>query len=455
MKRVAIIGGGISGLSAAFHFEKARQTGVDISYTLFESEPRLGGVLRTEKQDGLLLEAGPDSFLSAKPWAADLAREVGLANELIHSNDFQRKTYILNRGHLTPLPDGIQMIVPTKAWPVATSPLLSFGTKIGMLREYFSPPAPLPPDQDESVASFVARHFGEEVVNKLASPLLAGVYGGDAAQLSARAVLPHFVALEAKHRSLVRGVLGAKKTSTTNVPLFTSFKGGMQQFVDAIAARLTPASIALTCKVSALDRQEDQWRIVAACSATELFTDILLALPSQSAASLLQEHNQELARTLASIDYSNSITIALGYDASKLNLPPGFGFLVPRTENRSLIACTFVHNKFDHRVPAGRILLRVFLTEGLDKSDAELQSIVERELSEIMSIKTPADFVRISRWSRAMPQYHIGHLQKLASIEKMSAAIPHLQLIGNAYRGIGIPDCVREGKLAAEKLLKN
>src|SRR6266404_2321302 len=209
MKRVAIIGGGISGLSAAYYLEKARRSGATVQYTLFEASPRLGGVLKTARSHDCLIEAGPDSFLSAKPWATELAREVGLQDELIGSNDFQRKTFILNNGRLTSMPDGIQMIVPTKAWPVASSPLLSLSTKLRMMREYLAPPEPLPEGRDESVASFVERHFGEEVVSKLAAPLLAGVYGGDADKLSARATLPNLIAMETTHRSLVRGTLQA------------------------------------------------------------------------------------------------------------------------------------------------------------------------------------------------------------------------------------------------------
>jgi oxygen-dependent protoporphyrinogen oxidase len=459
MKRVAIIGGGITGLSAAFYLESARRNGAAIEYALFESSPRLGGVLKTDRVHDALIEAGPDSFLSSKPWAAQLAREVGLENELINSNDSQRKTYILNRGRLTPLPDGIQMIVPTKAWPIASSPLLSFATKFRMLREYIAPPEPLAADADESVASFVQRHFGGEVVEKLASPLLAGVYGGDAAQLSARAVLANFVGLEAKHRSLVRGVLHSRANSNSSAPapLFTSFKSGMQQFVDAIAAQLRGESIFLNQRISATTRAAEDWRVISDGRGSEAFTDVIVALPAHAAGKLLYTHRAELGRTLGSIRYSNTITIALGYSSQKLRrseLPAGFGFLVPRSEGRSIMACTFVHNKFNHRVANDRVLLRAFLTEGLGKSDAELQSIVQRELKEILHISADPDFVSIGRWPQAMPQYEVGHLEKIAAIEQMAAGIPNLQLIGNAYRGIGIPDCVREGKLAAERILE-
>jgi oxygen-dependent protoporphyrinogen oxidase len=458
MKRIAIVGGGISGLSAAYYLEQARRGGAELDYTLFEASSRLGGVLKTERSHDCLIEAGPDSFLSAKPWATELAREVGLQNELIGSSDFQRKTFILNNGRLTSMPDGIQMIVPTKAWPIASSSLLSITTKLRMLREYLSPPEPLPEGQDESVASFVERHFGDEVVRKLASPLLAGVYGGDAAQLSARAVIPHFVALESKHRSLVRGVLHSRTNSNASAPapIFTSFKGGMQQFVNTIAAQLRPESIALNCPVSEIQLESGEWRVNSDNSRRGNFSHLILALPAYTAAKLLKPHNADLGRILESITYSNSTTVALGCPASKLSksdLPLGFGFLVPRSEGKRMIACTFVHNKFRYRVPDDYVLLRAFLTGAADRSDAELQAVVEGEFKDILGINASPEFVSIARWPRAMPQYEVGHLEKVSAIDQLAGAIPKLHLIGNAYRGIGIPDCVREGKQAATKIL--
>ncbi|MCU1308043.1 MAG: protoporphyrinogen oxidase [Acidobacteriaceae bacterium] len=460
MKRVAIIGGGISGLSAAYYLEQGRRSGAAVEYTLFEASPRLGGVLKTQRLHDCVIEAGPDSFLSAKPWATELAREVGLQNELIGSNDFQRKTFILNNGRLTAMPDGIQMIVPTKAWPVASSPLLSLSTKLRMMREYLAPPEPLPEGRDESVASFVERHFGREVVSKLAAPLLAGVYGGDAAQLSARAVLPHFVALESKHRSLVRGVLHSRTNSNSAAPtpIFTSFKRGMQQFVDAIAAQLPPESIALNRAVSKTELHDGEWTVILDQGRSRKFSDLIVALPAYASGTLMQSQRPDLGNILGSIRYSDSITVALGYPTRSLRrkaLPSGFGFLVPRTEGRSIMACTFVHNKFDHRVPEDYVLLRAFLSGAGNQSDADLQTTLQKELKDILGITTSPEFVSVARWPQAMAQYEVGHLEKVAAIEKLVNTIPHFALIGSAYRGIGIPDCVREGKLAAENILNN
>jgi oxygen-dependent protoporphyrinogen oxidase len=232
----------------------------------------------------------------------------------------------------------------------------------------------------------------------------------------------------------------------------------MQQFVDAIAAQLKRECIFLNHPISAITRDAEQWRVISEGGRDESFTDIVIALPAHAAGKLLYTHRAELGRTLGSIRHSNTITMALRYSSQKLrrsDLPSGFGFLVPRGEGRSMMACTFVHNKFDYRVADDDVVLRVFLTEGLEKSDAELQAMVQRELAEILHISTAPDFVSIGRWPQAMPQYEVGHLEKVAAIVQMTSGIPRLQLIGNAYRGIGIPDCVREGKQAVERILEN
>ncbi len=457
MKRVAVVGGGISGLSAAFYLERLRRAGAQLDYTLFESSSRFGGVIRTERADDCLIEAGPDSFLTSKPWAADLAREAGIGDQLLPSNDRKRKTYILDHGRLVPIPDGLQMMVPTKAWPIMQTPLLSSSTKLKMLGEFLSPPQPLAQDADESVASFVRRHFGDEVVTKLADPLLAGIYGGDSDRLSARATLPALVARESESHSLVRGALKAMRGrgDQQSVPLFTSFRNGMQQFVDAVAAGIDQKVIRLNTPVASLTHSSAGWRVGFA-SGAEDFSHLILALPAYSSASLLSAYS-DLAAQLNGIRYTDSITVSLVYRCDKLRrcteLPAGFGFLVPPSEKKKMIACTFVHNKFDSRCGDDHVLLRAFLTQAGDATDAQLVRLVESELAAIFKIEVPTEFARIYRWPRAMPQYEVGHLEKVARINTASRELEGLQLIGNAYRGLGIPDCVREGKLAAEQVL--
>lgn len=457
MKRVAVVGGGISGLSAAFYLERLRRAGAQVEYSLFESSPRLGGVIRTERFDDCLIEAGPDSFLTSKPWAADLARDAGIGDQLLPSNDRKRKTYILDRGKLLPMPDGLQMMVPTKAWPIMQTELLSPSTKFKMLGEFVSPPEPLAPDVDESVAAFIRRHFGDEVVTKLADPLLAGIYGGDSNRLSARATLPAMVVREAEHHSLVRAAIKAmrERGSQPSLPLFTSFRTGMQQLVDAVVAGIDQRSVRLNAPVASLIHLTSGWRVATSAS-VEDFSHVILALPAYASAALLATY-PDLAAQLNSIQYTDSITVSLVYRCDKLRrcteLPPGFGFLVPPPEKKKMIACTFVHNKFDSRCGDDHVLLRAFLTRAGGATDAQLIAAVESELASILKIEVPTEFARIYRWPRAMPQYEVGHLEKLAHIEDAAHALPGLRLIGNAYHGLGIPDCVREGKLAAEEVL--
>jgi oxygen-dependent protoporphyrinogen oxidase len=266
MKRVAIIGGGISGLSAAFALEKRRQAGASLEYALFEASPRLGGVLATEWVDGCLLEAGPDSFLTEKPWASDLSREVGLDDQLIGSKDADRKTYILVKGRLVVMPDGLMFMVPTKIVPTALSPLFSARTKMRMAREWFHPPRKA--EADETVASFVERHYGSEMVDRLADPLLSGVYGGEASQLSVRAVLPRFAEMEATHGSLGRAMLAARNKMAhapkgPPKPLFTSLKDGMQQLVDAVVSRLPASALHSNTPVQRIQPQNGGWVVSA------------------------------------------------------------------------------------------------------------------------------------------------------------------------------------------------
>ncbi len=459
MRRIAIIGGGISGLSAAFYLDKARRSGADIEYSLFESGQRLGGVLSSDHIDGCLVEAGPDSFLTEKPWAVSLCRELGLDDQLIGSNDSERKTYIVVKGKLVAMPDGLMFMVPTRLVPTALSPLFSWNTKVRMAQELLHPPRPM--QDDESVAQLVQRHFGAEVVDRLADPLLSGVYGGDAAKLSARAVLPRFVEMEEKYGSLSRAMLAAHKKMVRTAskkpprPLFTSLRDGMQQMVDAIVTRLDPQAIRLRRHVRRLYPENGGWRVATEMNGDERYDAVILAAPAHVAGALLDGVDHELARNLLDITYSSSVTVTLGYYKEQLaKLPPGFGFLVPRSEGMRMLACTFVHNKFPHRAPEGKGILRCFLGGARDEailglSDEEMLETVHREIRDLVKVDARPIFSRVYRWREAMAQYEPGHIARVASIEKRVAEIPGLALAGNAYHGIGVPDCVRSGMEAA------
>jgi oxygen-dependent protoporphyrinogen oxidase len=460
MIRIAIIGGGISGLAAAFALEDHRRAGT-VEYTLYESSPRLGGVLRTERIHGCLVEAGPDSFITEKPWAADLCRTLGLGDQLIGSNDADRKTYILVRGQLIPMPDGLMFMVPTKILPTGLSPLFSWTTKLRMAQELFHPPRAA--EADESVASLVERHYGAEMVDRLADPLLSGVYGGEAASLSVRAVLPRFAEMERTHGSLGRAMLAASKkfprpANQPAPPLFTSLKNGMQQLSETLIPRLNPSSLITDTPVQAIQPEAGGW-LVSAGLKSDHFDAVILAVPTHAAAQILSICSPKLCAELAAIGYSSSITVGLGYDRDvRQSLPPGFGFLVPRSEGKRLLAATFVHNKFQHRAPEDRAVLRCFFAGSNAEniwqfSDDAIIAVVRNELQQILGLRASPLFARVYKWKSAMAQYGVGHLDRLDRIEFLRQQLPKLALAGNGYRGIGIPDCIRSGSEAAKQVL--
>ncbi len=480
--RTAIIGGGIAGLAAAWELEKARAAGEDVEYVLFEARERLGGVLASEVVNGAVLEGGPDSFLTEKPAAAELCRELGLGESLTPSNDAARKTWIVVRNRLIALPDGLMFLIPTKLVPTALTQLFSMGTKIRMGLELLLPPRPA--EKDESVAALVERHYGREAVERLADPLLSGIFGGDATQLSAQTVLPRLVEMEEKYGSLTRGMLAAHKAMRKRMAahssaagttkgvgakpaprgVFTTLRGGMRQLVDALETRLSPEAIRRRAPVSSLRREGEGWRVTSNGTA-EHFDAVILATPAWAAGALLSTVDTELGEDLSAIPYSSSITVNLVFDESALGpLPEGFGFLVPAAEGRTMLACTFAHRKFLGRTPAGKAVLRAFLGGArneklLDESDEALLATVRRELREILGDAVMRDgvepeSVQVARWRRAMAQYAVGHQERMERICARVETLPGLKLAGNAYDGIGISDCIRLGRGAAQELME-
>ncbi len=466
MTRIAILGGGVSGLAAAYDLEQRRRAAGDVQYVLYEASPRLGGVLRTEHIHGCVVEAGPDSFVTEKPWAADLCREIGLGGQLIGSNDADRKTYILTRGRLVEMPDGLMFMVPTKILPTGMSPLFSWKTKLRMARELFHPPRAV--ERDESVAEFVERHYGSEMVDRLADPLLSGIYGGESASLSVRAVLQRFAEMERTHGSLGRAMLAARKKMKSGSrkpasPLFTSLKSGMQTLAHALASRLNTASLLTNTRVESVRPDLGGWTVSAGVNSAQ-FDAVIIALPGLAAATILKQSSPDLAGELAAIQYSSSITVGMGYDLEvRQTLPPGFGFLVPRSEGKRLLAATFVHNKFPGRAPEDRALLRCFFAGSnaekvWDLTDDQIIGVVRDELQQILGpqilgLRAAPLFARVYKWKSAMAQYGVGHLERLERITTLREKLPGLALAGNAYRGIGVPDCVRSGRDAVKQLL--
>ncbi|MFB3920957.1 MAG: protoporphyrinogen oxidase [Terriglobia bacterium] len=478
--RVVVVGGGISGLAAAYTLARARHAGAPVEESLMESKERLGGVIRTEKVEGFVIEAGPDSFLAEKPEAAALARELGLGNSLLGSNDSERRTYILHRGRLAPLPDGLMLLVPTRIWPMVTTSLLPLSSKLAMAREWFtSPPGERQP-ADESVASFVTRHFGAAMLENIADPLLAGVYGGDSDRLSVRSVLPRFWEMEREHGSLTRATLQAmrrRREALTNGsevgaeskpfrrparPLFMTLKQGLEQLTTQIIARLEPPRISVGRRVLSVEPSAGGGRgFVVRLEGGEALEAgaVILATPTHEARRLLATLNPALATLLGDIPYSSSMTVSLAYDAGTVTqLPQGFGFLVPRHEKRRMLACTFVHGKFKHRAPESKALLRCFLggardPEVLGLSDEEAVARVRQEIRAILSFNAEPLFYRVHRWPCSMAQYVVGHAERVKAIQAETAKLPGLFLAGNAFSGIGISDCIRTGRAAAENAL--
>jgi len=456
-KRIAVVGGGTAGLSAAYSLQKRKSAGTPIEFVVYEAGQHLGGVIRTERIDDCVIEAGPDSFLTEKPWAADLCRELGIGDQLISSNDAERKTYMLVNARLVPIPDGLMFMVPTKLLPTFLSPMFSLGTKARIVREWLSPPKPK--NAEMSVAGFVERHYGREMVDRVADPLLGGVYGGSADQLSVDAVLPRFVQMETKYGSLGRAMVAARKNSSSAAPrpLFTSLKSGMQQMTNALMSRLPKEVFRSGVRVDAVKPESGKWLVIHD-GRTEEFDAVVIATPAHAAAVLVSAQ-AELATELTAIPYTSSMTVVLGYDeAVRAALPPGFGFLVPRTEGRKILAATFVHNKFPHRAPENRAIIRCFIggsvaEQMFEQSENEIANAVEGELKSILGLGAAPLFTRVYKWRKAMAQYTVGHSARVDRVKSLVAQTPGLALAGNAYSGIGVPDCVRTGQEAVDKLM--
>lgn len=452
---VVIIGGGISGLATAFYLGRR-----GIRSILVEKSNRLGGLIKTDVIEGCQLEAGPDSFIATKPAVAKLAHELGSSGPtIIGSNDAARRVFIGRNGHLVPMPRGMSMMVPGDWKSALTSPLFSLATKAGFVAEQFRRPQKR--SKDIAVGEFVADHFGDEVLEYVADPLLTGVYGGQVSQLSARSVLPRFLEQEEKYGSLIRAARhDRQQTPHKGGSLFLSFEGGMQALTDAVTSHLGPSTQIVKGEASSVEKNGAQWRI--SIGSENMRADyVVFACPSHVTARLVENFAAPLAADLHAIPYSSAILVTLVYERASLARPlDGFGFLVPRPERRSVAAGTWISTKFPSRTPSHLAAIRVFIVGPeaialMNVSDPELLELAKAELQRWMGIKATTRFHTVYRWPFSMPQYVVGHHQRIQSIEERLREYSGLFLSGNAFDGVGIPDCVRRAEAIAESISFN
>jgi protoporphyrinogen/coproporphyrinogen III oxidase len=455
---IAIVGGGLSGLATAY------QLATDgVAFTLFEASPRLGGIIETVHRQGFVIECGPDSWVTEKPWARELAVELGLEDQIIPSNDQWRRTFV-QRGsdrqtHLVPIPDGMRMMIPTKWDPLLDSPLFSEEARQAYLREprRAEELKQSAPAQDESVAAFVSRHFGEEVASTIAGPLLAAVFGGDITQLSVRAVMPAFVRMEAEEGSLILALQTRAPQSPQS--LFTTLCSGLGTLIDRIADRLPAASLRLNEAVLRVEADNGGWRLTTPSGSTR-FDAVVLATPPHVTRALLQDQQARMADLLPT-QASSAIVVALAFtaeQASGLSIPRGFGFIVPPDgASVGLLACTFVDQKFSGRVPPGAVLLRAFFgghagDSLLGESDQQVIARARQQLARVLGPLPQAAETVVRRWPQSLPQYAVGHLERMAELQSLLRAVPGLSLVGSAYYGVGLPDVIRHGRATARLL---
>lgn len=452
MRRVAIVGGGLAGLSAAYELQRNGS-----AFTLYEQSHRLGGIVDTVRQDGFVIERGPDGWVTEKPWARELAVELGLEDELITSNDHERITWVLQGGTLLPMPDNMRMMVPESVDSILQSPLFGEAARIAYRSEEQRAEElkAAAPDHDESVASFIQRHFGDEVLRVIGAPLLGGVFGGDVYQLSVRAVMPAFVQMEREYGSLIQA-LAAKRAQRGNrpaSPVFTSLKSGTGTLVERMAETLPAESVRLNTGVKDITRTANGWRIHG-----EDFDHLMLALPVHHAARLMAATDARMAELIVQ-PTSSAIIVGFGYAPGNApTIPQGFGFLSPEGEQCKLLAGTFSDQKFTHRVPEGGKSLRAFFggkeAEALqNESDDVIIAAATREMEGVLgALPTPA-LVFARRLSRSLPQYGVGHGERMAELQGRVDAVGALHLLGNGYRGVGLPDLIRDGRAAARELV--
>jgi protoporphyrinogen/coproporphyrinogen III oxidase len=462
--KLVIVGGGIAGLSAAYY---ASLTNHYSQITILESDSRWGGKIITERVpfDGgnFIIEGGPDTFLATKPWGVALCKELGLAERLHGTNPHKRNTYVLRRNRLQPLPDGLAMMIPTNVGSILKSRLVSWFGKARMGLDFMLPPHAQ--NGDESLGSFVSRRLGREAYENLIEPLMSGIYAGDGDQLSLASTFPYLRDLELKYGSLARGALEMRKKMPATPGSRSAFltpTSGLAEMVEALveSLRLNDVSLRLNVAVKSVSRlQPSTWNIELATGEVLDADSVILATPAPVSGKLLETLDPALASVLGSISYVSTATVSLAYRLGDVPRDlDGYGYVIPRREGRRALACTWTSTKFPHRAPDGYALIRVFVGRaGQDadmppRDEASLLALAREELQLTLGITAEPLLSRVFVWENAMPQYNLGHPDKLAQIDSALGNHPGLALAGNGYRGIGIPDCINSGKVAVEKI---
>lgn len=445
---VAIIGGGIAGLSAAWAL---RQRGIDA--VVLEQHARAGGVIVTERTDGFVIDGGPDALLLQKPAAVELCRELGLGDRLIPTTP-PRTAFVVRRNRLTPLPEAAFLGLPTRARALAATRLFSWGGKIRMASELVRRRGEA---ADESIGAFIRRRFGQEAVEYLAEPLLAGIHAGDVDQLSVHALFPRLVALERAHGSVLRGLARAAPPHPSSAGAFVSLPTGLAELPEALVRALGSSAIRYRTRVVQISGSSP-FKLTLDTDAALHARRVIVAVPAWAAAPMLSSLDPTLSRLCAEIPYASTATVVFGLARHQIAHPlQGSGFVVPRRERRTLTAATWVSSKWPHRAPDGQALLRGFVggatdPGALDQSDATLAAQAFDELRARLSISGDPSLVRVFRWPRGTPQYIVGHADRVARLEQRLALVPGLALTGSGYRGTGIPDCVADARATAASM---
>lgn len=458
-QRVAVVGAGISGLAAAHRLgELLPQAEVH----LLDSADRAGGILHTVREGDYLMELSADSFITKMPWGTDLCGRLGIADELLPTNATGRRALVVHRGKVVPVPEAFVLMSAHRWWPIVMSPVLSLRGKARLAFERFIPPRNS--SEDESVASFVGRRLGREAFERLVQPLVAGIYTADPDRLSMQATLPQFVEQEQRFGSLWKAT---RQQRAENQPaesgarygLFVAPRGGMQQLIDALTVSLPPGTLRTGVSVQRIEPSADQTQWLLHTSQGQLppYDAVIVATPAYTTASMVEGLDSELAELLAGIEYAGASIVLLAVSRKDVRRDvDGFGFVVPRIENRRIIAASFANRKFPGRAPDGQLLVRVFVGGALQPEialldDAQLIEVVRKELHDLIGLTGEPHTARIARWPRSMPQYHVGHLGRVDTIERIVSKWNGLELAGNAYRGVGVPQCIHSGETAAER----